>query len=109
MENNKALELVSIANELEAFIQVCIPNSSTVSKYGGTLFTLKPEEKEGQFCGVFVYSAHVQLSFSNGAKLKDDRKILSGNGKFRRHVNFITREEVDYPYLKELLVQAASF
>jgi len=107
--NNDSVELVSIANELEEFIQNCVPDSHRVSKYGGTLFTLKPEEKEGQFCGVFVYSAHVQLSFSNGPQLKDERKILKGTGKFRRHVNFNSREQIDFTYLKGLVCQAASF
>ena len=108
MENDM-LDLVSIGNELEAFIQSCVPNSSRVSKYGGTLFTLKPEEKEGQFCGVFIYAAHVQLSFSNGSQLADERKILKGTGKYRRHVNFNSKDQIDYAYLKQLIGQAANF
>ena len=107
MSENDALNLVALANELEAFIQSCVPDSSRVSKYGGTLFTLKPEEKEGQFCGVFVYSVHVQLSFSHGPQLKDERKMLKGTGKHRRHINFKSTEEIDYPYIKDLLCQAA--
>jgi len=106
---NETMDLISIASELEEFIQSCVPDSTRVSKYGGTLFTLKPKEKEGQFCGVFVYSAHVQLSFSNGPQLKDERKILQGSGKFRRHVNFKTADHIDYAYLKELICQAAKF
>ena len=107
MSENDGLALVALANELEAFIQQCVPDSARVSKYGGTLFTLKPEEKEGQFCGVFVYSAHVQLSFSNGPKLKDERRMLCGTGKHRRHINFKSTEEIDYPYIKDLLYQAS--
>ena len=108
MENDP-LDLVSIANELEAFIQSTIPDAVTISKYGGTLFTLKPEEKEGQFCGVFIYSKHVQLSFSNGPKLTDENKILKGSGKYRRHVNFDSADQINYAYLKELICQAAEF
>lgn len=108
MEND-SIDLVSIANELETFVQTCVPDSVRVSKYGGTLFTLKPEEKEGQFCGVFVYSAHVQLSLSHGPQLKDECKILKGTGKYRRHVNFKNQDQIDYAYLKELIIQAASF
>lgn len=107
MSENDALNLVVIANELEAFIQSCVSDSSRVSKYGGTLFTLKPEEKEGQFCGVFIYAAHAQLSFSNGTKLKDERKMLTGTGKHRRHINFKSKEEIDYQYIKDLLCQAS--
>jgi len=103
------MSLIAIANELEEFIQSCIPNCSRVSKYGGTLFTLKPNAKEGQFCGIFVHSAHVQLSFSNGSQLTDIRKILEGSGKYRRHINFTSANQIDYDYLKVLICQAAKF
>ncbi|KEA52553.1 hypothetical protein DT73_10595 [Mangrovibacter sp. MFB070] len=107
MKGNDTLDLISIANSLEEFIQTCVPDSTKVSKYGGALFTLKPEEKEGQFCGVFIYSAHVQLSFSNGPQLKDERRVLSGSGKSRRHINFKDIDTIDYDYLKDLICQAA--
>jgi len=55
-----ALSLVPLAKGPEEFIRRVVPASQTVSKYGGTLLTLKPEEKEGQFCGVFIYKEHVQ-------------------------------------------------
>lgn len=90
--------LVSIANVLGNFMQSCMPDSSKVSKYGDTLFTLKPQEQEGQFCGVFIYSAHVQLSFSNGTQLKDERKLLKGSGKFRRNINFKDKDQIDYAF-----------
>lgn len=109
VDDNNTVELVSLASELEAFVCSCVPQSIKVSKYGGTLFTLKPEEKEGQFCGVFIYSAHVQLSFSHGPQLNDERKMLKGSGKYRRHINFKRREEIDYPYLKALICQASSY
>ena len=105
--DGKALDLIGVANELEAFILATVPECSTVSKYGGTLFTLKPEEKEGQFCGVFIYSKHVQLSISNGADLEDERKVLQGSGKHRKHINFTNREEIDFEYIKGLLCQAS--
>ena len=104
--NDKALSLISVANELEAFIQEYIPESSSLNKYGGVLFTIKPDEKEGQFCGVFLYSQHVQLSFSNGSKLSDPKKLLKGNGKNRRHINFKKIDEIDFNYIKDLLVQS---
>jgi len=52
--NDDSVNLIALADELEELIQATIPKSTRVSKYGGTLFTLKPEEKEGQFCGVFI-------------------------------------------------------
>ncbi|MFT5420725.1 MAG: hypothetical protein ACI9D5_001475 [Candidatus Endobugula sp.] len=57
--NNDTLILVALANELEGFIHKIIPESINISNYSGALFTLKPEEKEGQFCGVLMYKQQV--------------------------------------------------
>ena len=107
-EIESATNLLSLADELEAFIQSLVPRSVSVNKYGGRLFTLKPEEKEGQFCGVFIYKEHAQISLSKGALLEDTNNILQGSGKFRRHINYRTLESVDLDILKKLLVQAAA-
>jgi len=97
--------LVKVLHDL---IMDAAPRSETRPKYGGVLYTLRPEEKEGQFCGVFVYKAHVQLSFAHGAALDDPTGVLSGSGKFRRHVSFTTTEDVKPQVLSRLLEQAAS-
>lgn len=101
------LELDLIAQESGEFIADTVPGVCTVSKYGGTLYTLRPDLKEGQFCGVFVYNNHVQISFSRGALLDDPKGILSGQGKLRRHLNYRLMEELDLEYIAELLVQAS--
>lgn len=105
--NDDAINLVSLAEELEAFIQITVPGASPVLKYGGTLFTLHPEQKEGQFCGVFMYKQHVQLSFSKGAQLNDPLKLLSGSGKLRRHINLRSFDDVDCAGVEDLLVLAS--
>lgn len=105
--NVNALDLIALAEEVELIIQTTIPKSSRIQKYGGTLFTLKPDEKEGQFCGVFIYKHHVQISFSKGARLQDEKKILSGSGKLRRYMNFATIDEIDLEATVDLLVQAS--
>ena len=100
-------ELSALADELEEYIKLIVPKSEAVKKYGGTLYTLKPEEKEGQFCGVFVHTKHVKISFSKGAELRDPKNVLLGSGKYRRHVNFMPSEDIDFAGLKALLKQAA--
>ena len=77
-----------------------------MTKYGGTLYTLRPNEKEGQFCGFFPYKDHVQLAFSNGVALIDPRQLLGGTGKLRRHVNFAALDQIDPEGLSELLDNA---
>lgn len=105
--SDTAIEMIALAAELEEFVLQVVPESSTVKKYGGTLFTLHPDEKEGQFCGVFVLKKHVQISFSKGATLDDPLKLLSGTGKLRRHTNYISPKEINFPELEKLLLAAA--
>ena len=100
-------EMSALADELEEYIRSVVPKSEVVKKYGGTLYTLKPEEKEGQFCGVFVHTKHVQISFSRGAELSDPNKLLLGSGKRRRHLNYVSSDDVDFGELEVLLKQAA--
>lgn len=97
----------ALAAELEEFIQHTVPKSTPVQKYGGTLFTLRPEEKEGQFCGVFMYKNHVQISFSKGAELPDPGMLLCGTGKKRRHLNFSELSDIDNTALKVLVKHAS--
>jgi len=104
-EQDKAL----LINELSQVILKAVPKADTLEKYGGVLFTLNPDQKEGQFCGLFSYEKHVQIVFSQGAKLKevDAGNRLEGKGKFRRHINFVSVYDIDKPYLTELLLAAA--
>lgn len=104
--NEKVLDLLAIANELESFLLLTVPNVKTVQKYGGTLFTIRPDEKEGQFCGIFVYKNHVQISFSKGTELIDPKKLLNGNGKYRRHINYTKSKQIDFEQLELLVMQA---
>lgn len=101
------MNMTALAEEVEALISATIPKSQKVQKYGGTLFTLKPDEKEGQFCGVFIHKAHVQISFSKGAQLNDSNALLSGSGKLRRHMNVSDISDIDITGLKNLLKQAS--
>jgi len=88
-------------------IQKTVPKASQVEKYGGILFTLHPEHKESQFCGVFQYASHAQLSFTRGAALEDTDKLLSGGGKTRRHINIISVDAIPRQALTKLIRQAA--
>lgn len=102
--------LVENCNErgvLDSLVITAVPKASKVAKDGGTLYTLKPEEKEGQFCGVFPYMAHVQLSFAQGASLDDPDGLLEGGGKFRRHLTYKSLDDVDAKIVKRF-TKAAS-
>jgi len=97
-----------LINELSQIILSAVPKADTLEKYGGVLFTLKPEQKEGQFCGLFSYEKHVQIVFSHGASLDDPEKMLQGTGKIRRFINFDNIYDIDKTYLTQLLVSATA-
>ena len=96
-----------IIARLDQIIRQSAPQVQTVPKYGGTLYTLRPDEKEGQFCGVFPYKDHVQLAFSQGIALADPQRLLNGTGKLRRHINFTSLDQIPPETLAAVLVEAA--
>jgi hypothetical protein len=57
------------------------PGVTEEVKYGGLVFSsVQP------FCGIFSYTAHASLEFSQGAVLADTVGVLEGRGKGRRHI-----------------------
>lgn len=100
-------EKANLARMLHELIVGEVSGTSYLAKYGGVLYTLKPKEKEGQFCGVYIQKDHVQLVFSHGSSLKDPANILLGRGKGRRHVNFYAENEVPKSAICKLLQQAS--
>jgi hypothetical protein len=77
------------------------PEVTEEVKYGGLLFSAKQP-----FCGVFAYSAHVSLEFSQGAAMADPDGVLEGAGKGRRHIKFRTLQDLQGCDLAAYLAQA---
>lgn len=67
-------------------------------KYGGILFSAT-----NSFCGVFAYSTHISLEFSEGATLSDKYSVLEGKGKFRRHIKCLQMDEIQNKHLLHYL------
>ena len=100
-------EKADIVRKLSGLIVRAVPKAHAINKYGGTLYTLKPDEKESQFCGIFQYKNHVQLAFSQGALLDDPDVQLEGSGKQRRHINIQDEQEINEAALNKLVQDAA--
>lgn len=100
-------EKTHLIQRLDSLVMAAIPKATKVPKYGGTLYTLKPEEKEGQFCGLFAYKEHVKLSFAQGTSIEDPDGLLEGGGKFRRHLTFNGSDGVDVKVVKRFVKAAA--
>lgn len=70
-------------------------------KYGGLLFSAsKP------FCGIFSYTRHVSLEFSEGAALPDPHRVLEGQGKGRRHIKLVSVQDIAARHVAQYLKPA---
>ena len=101
------MSIEAIVERLERIVRDVVPEATAVAKYGGTLYTLRPDEKEGQFCGVFPYAKHAQLSFSRGNLLDDPGGMLDGGGKYRRHLNVADVADIPEGDVRRFVEQAS--
>ena len=70
--------------------------------YGGILFSVDSE----MFSGLFAYSKHVSLEFSNGYLMEDVNNHLEGKGKFRRHLKILERKDIETKDVEGFVKQA---
>lgn len=87
-------DLYPLVARLYEQIKQHAPNLLEQVKYGGILFSQTEAESSG-VCGLFMYSAHVSLEFSQGVQLKDPQGQLEGSGKYRRHLKFKTLDDLE--------------
>lgn len=57
--------------------------------YGGIIFSLIDD-----FGGVFVYKNHVSFEFSNGVNFDQNKNLLEGKGKYRRHLKLTSLDDI---------------
>ena len=82
------------------------PEAGRRAMYGGIVFELVPEKHATMVCGHFVYKHHVGLEFSRGYLLDDPEGVLSGSGKYRRHIKLRSLEDLDNYPVRTLIEQA---
>lgn len=94
-------EKYEIVTKLRTIILDQKNNPTEEVKYGGLLYSdPKP------YTGLFVSKKHVSMEFSNGAQFTDPNKVLKGTGKFRRHLVFTSKEDIDKKIVTNFLKQA---
>ena len=98
-------ELYPIVDKIYQRIKQQAPELIETVKYGGILFS-QTEAESSTVCGVFVYTGHVSLEFSQGAQLKDPHRELEGSGKYRRHLKFKHLDDLDAKHLDDYLTWA---
>ncbi len=64
------------------------------------------ELNRDHFIHLPVYTKYVNLGFSHGTSLRDPESRLVGSGARIRHVKLVRAEDLDDPYLHDLVRQA---
>lgn len=82
------LELVMPIREI--FISADSSLSEDI-KYGGIVYS----QAGALIGGIFPYSEHVSVEFSNGFKLHDPEGKLEGKGKKRRHLKIYDIKDIE--------------
>lgn len=103
MDSATTKEIETVIKELVAEID---PNARYLPKYGGEVIATDPNNDKVFVGGIFAYTDHVSLEFSEGASFDDPNKMLEGKGKKRRHLKFTTVTDVADRNTKSFLAQA---
>jgi hypothetical protein len=78
-----------ILQKLRGIVFKIYPKTNERMMYGGIMFSL-----EEDYSGIFVRKNHVSFEFINGFTMNDQKKLLEGTGKFRRHLKIRSLEDI---------------
>jgi len=92
-----------LIRKLRSFVKREAPQLQESVKWGNGCWL------KGKVPVSYVYSApdHVQFGFFRGARLKDPKRLLRGEGQYVRHVRLTKPSEFDAKAVRALLKQAA--
>jgi hypothetical protein len=92
-----------VIRDLRKFVKRVAPQLQESVKWGNGCWV------QGKAPVAYVYSAldHVQFGFFRGSALRDPSELLTGEGKFVRHIKVRTRSDIDESAFGRLLRQAA--
>jgi len=89
---------------LRELIAAAVPNSIEQFKWRQPTYAT-----EKDYCYLKYTKNHVNLGFTDRAKLDDPNKILEGTGKKMCHVKLVTIEDTNQAQLSVMLKQASEF
>jgi hypothetical protein len=95
-----------ISDAIKEIVEQIAPDVRFLPKYGGEVLAPDPDSDKTFVGGIFSYKDHVSLEFSQGASFDDPDGRLEGKGKNRRHLKFVTVEDVTGKDAEGFLKQA---
>ncbi|NIZ14369.1 DUF1801 domain-containing protein [Phaeobacter sp. HF9A] len=88
-----ATDAEAIHAVLRLIVEDLAPQARYLPKYGGLVIAPTPDS-DRFVGGIYTYSGHVSLEFSQGASFDDPDAMLEGKGKMRRHLKFRSSGDV---------------
>ncbi len=98
--------LRDIADAVKALAIKIAPDLTMSPKYGGDVMVPDATQPNAFVAGVFVYTNHVSVEFSDGAAFDDPDGLLEGKGKARRHLKLEALSDIDDKSVETFLRQA---
>ncbi len=74
-------------------------------KYSGITYGLSGK----MVGGIYAYSEHTSIEFSDGSQFYDPIGVLEGNGKYRRHIKIKDTSEIEEKSVSSYIQQSANF
>ncbi|MCH9628079.1 MAG: hypothetical protein S4CHLAM2_17300 [Chlamydiales bacterium] len=101
-----AKEAQKIVAAVQKIVTEIAPNAKNKTMYGGLVYELDYTNPRRLFCGIFVRKEYVTIEFDRGTELKDDKKLLKGCGKHRRHLTLHSFAEVKTKQTENFIKQS---
>jgi len=73
--------------------------------YGGIMFS----RNNTDFGGIFPASKHISFEFGQGYRFNDEKDLLEGKGKYRRHLKLRIFADIKVKQIEYFISQAMQF
>lgn len=91
-------------NRMRTFVKSAVPELAEQMRWLQVGYLISKKD----VCGIYASSDHVNLSFMQGATLRDPKGLLEGTGKGMRHIKITRIEDVDAETIKGYVKEAVA-
>ena len=94
---------------LREFVWDLYPESNELiyDNYNALALGWSLTDKAGDvFCGIAIYSEHVNFGFNRGSEIADPQNKLIGDGSLYRYIRIKDKDDFPEEYVRELLLSA---
>jgi len=107
----KEPSLIDLFRDLRAFLLELYPDGVELLYHTHALTAVfsVSEKLSDAYCMLPIYSNHVNLGFNKGTALEDPHQLLTGTGKWIRHIDVNQPSDYRNPQVKALIEEAIEF